>query len=256
MTFKGSPSNVAEDNYRVGSHGLTDRDPEARANNNLEGEMRIADTNPGAITGVWATANTRDAIWDSMLAKETFATSGPRIQVRAFAGQGYEPAYDSYEALVKDGYSKGVPMGGNYNGTQAPQILVWAAKDPDGPNLDRIQIIKGWLEDGEMMDTVYNAVASGDRLHDDGSVEPIEAPVDLETGQFNTDKGSPVLSGTWTDPDFDPAQEAYYYVRVLQLPTARWSRYDEIRYGVQYPDDVKREIVERAWGSPIWYEVI
>jgi len=251
----GSPSNVAEDNYRVGSHGLTDRDPEARAKNDLEGEMRIADTNPGAITGVWATANTRDAIWDSMLAKETFATSGPRIQVRAFAGQGYQPSYDSYEALVKDGYSKGVPMGGNYNGAQAPQILVWAAKDPDGPNLDRIQIIKGWLEDGEMMDTVYNAVASGDRLHDDGAVEPIGAPIDLETGQFNTGKGSPVLSGTWTDPDFDPAQEAYYYVRVLQLPTARWTRYDEIRYGVQYPVDVKREIVERAWGSPIWYEV-
>jgi hypothetical protein len=251
----GSPGNVAEDNYRVGSHGLTDREPEARAKNDLEGEMRIADTNPGAITGVWATSNTRGAIWDSMLAKETFATSGPRLRVRAFAGQGFAPSYDSYEALVKDGYAKGVPMGGNYSGTEAPQILVWASKDPDGPNLDRIQIIKGWLEDGEMKDTVIDVVASGDRMRPDGSVEPIDAPIDLATGQFNNEKGSRQLMGVWTDPDFDPAQEAYYYVRVLQLPTARWTLYDEIREGVTFADDVKRQIVERAWGSPIWHEV-
>jgi hypothetical protein len=251
----GSPGNVAEDNYRVGSHGLTDREPEARAKNVLEGEMMIADTNPGAITGVWATSNTRSAIWDAMAAKETFATSGPRIRVRAFAGQGFNQPQGSYEDLVTDGYAKGVPMGGNYEGKEAPQILVWAAKDPDGPNLDRIQIIKGWLEDGEMMDTVYDVVASGNRMQEDGTVEPIDAPIDLETGQFNTEKGSPELKAVWTDPDFDPAQEAFYYVRVLQLPTARWTLYDEIREGVSYADDVKRQIVERAWGSPIWHEV-
>ncbi|MEJ2384199.1 MAG: DUF3604 domain-containing protein [Xanthomonadales bacterium] len=250
----GSPGNVAEDNYRVGSHGLTDRAAEARSKNVLEGEMRIADTNPGAITGVWATSNTRGAIWDAMAAKETFATSGPRLKVRAFAGQGFAESYDSYEALVTDGYAKGVPMGADYQGTAAPQLLVWAAKDPDGPNLDRIQIVKGWLEDGEMKDTVYNVVASGDRLREDGTVEPIDAPIDLETGQFNTEKGSPQLSGTWTDPDYDPAEQAFYYVRVLQLPTARWTLYDEIREGVTYADDVKRQIVERAWGSPIWHE--
>jgi hypothetical protein len=172
----GSPGNVAEDNYPVGSHGLTDRDPEAQANNALEGEMRIADTNPGAITGEWATSNTRGAIWDAMLAKETFATSGPRIKVRAFAGQGFAESYDSDEALVADGYAKGVPMGGNYTGEEAPQFLLWAAKDPDGPNLDRIQIVKGWLEDGEMKDTVIDVVASGNRLKADGTVEPIDAP--------------------------------------------------------------------------------
>jgi len=251
----GSPSNVAEDNYMVGSHGLTDKVAEARAKNVLDGEMLIADTSPGAITGVWATSNTRGAIWDAMAAKETFATSGPRIRVRAFAGQGFKESYDSYEAFVTDGYAKGVPMGGDYSGDDAPQILVWAAKDPDGPNLDRIQIVKGWLEDGQLKDTVYNAVASGDRLQADGTVEAIDAQIDMETGQFNTQKGSPELTGLWTDPDFDPAQEAYYYVRVLQLPTARWTLYDEIREGVEYPDDVKRQIVERAWGSPIWYEV-
>jgi hypothetical protein len=251
----GSPGNVAEDNYRVGSHGLTDRDPADRAANVLDGEMMIADTNPGAITGVWATSNTRGAIWDAMAAKETFATSGPRLQVRAFAGQGFRETYDSYEALVTDGYEKGVPMGGNYRGKKAPQILVWAAKDPEGPNLDRIQIIKGWLDNGDIRDRVYDVVASDERMNEDGTVTPIDAPVDLDTGRFNTEKGDAQLMGVWTDPDFDPAQEAFYYVRVLQLPTARWTLFDEIREGVTYPDEVKRQIVERAWASPIWYEV-
>ena len=254
-SHNGTPSNVEEDNYAVGSHGLADRTAEARSKNVLDGEMLIADSNPGALAGVWAVSNTREAIWDSMLAKETFATSGPRMKVRAFAGQGFEKSYDNYENLVRDGYAKGVPMGGNYTGSQAPQFLVWAAKDPIGPNLDRIQIIKGWYENGEMKDTIYNVVASGDRLKADGQVESINAPIDRATGQFNTEKGSPELMGVWTDPDFDPNIEAFYYVRVLQLPTARWTLYDEIRQGVTYPKGVKREIVERAWGSPIWHEV-
>jgi hypothetical protein len=225
-----------------------------RSTSNLEGEMLIADANPGALAAVWATSNTREAIWDSMYAKETFATSGPRMKVRAFAGQGFAPSYESYEALVKDGYAKGVPMGGDYKGDKPPQFLVWAVKDPIGPNLDRIQIIKGWYEDGEMKDTVYNVVASGDRLQKNGSVTPIDAPIDLNTGAFNKEKGSPELKGVWTDPDYDPHQQSYYYVRVLQLPTARWTLYDEIREGVKYPDTVKKQIVERAWGSPIWHE--
>lgn len=251
----GTPSNVEEDNYALGSHGLTDRTAEARSKNDLEGEMRIADMNPGALTGVWATSNTRGAIWDGMLAKETFATSGPRMKVRAFAGQGFAKSYTSYNSLVQDGYKKGVPMGGDYKGKTAPQILVWAVKDPIGPNLDRIQIVKGWVENGQMKDKIYNVVASGNRLRKDGSVEPINAPINLKTGQFNTQKGSAELMGVWTDPDFDAKQQAYYYVRVLQLPTARWNLYDELRANVKYPDDVKKQIVERAWGSPIWYEV-
>ncbi|MFC1578927.1 DUF3604 domain-containing protein [Pseudomonadota bacterium] len=251
----GSPSNVAEDNYTVGSHGLADRKAEDRSKNMLEGEMLIADTNPGAITGVWAEANTRADIWDAMAARETFATSGPRIRVRAFAGQGFESSYESYEAMIRDGYEKGVPMGSDYRGTTAPQFLLMASKDPDGPNLDRIQVIKGWVEDGEMKDRVYNAVASGNRLLEDDTVEPILAPVDMKTGAFNTEKGSAQLMGVWTDPDFDPNQNAYYYVRVLQLPTARWTLWDQIRQGVTYPDGVKLTVVERAWGSPIWYEV-
>lgn len=254
-SHNGAPSNVEEDNWAVGSHGLADQTAEIRSKAILEGEMKVSDLNPGALTGVWATSNTRGAIWDSMYAKETFATSGPRMKVRAFAGQGFKSHYDSYEELVKDGYAKGVAMGGDYTGEKAPQILVWAVKDPIAPNLDRIQIIKGWLENGEMKDEVYNVVASGDRLRKDGTVEPIDAPIDLKTGQFNTEKGSPELMGVWTDPDYDPKQQAYYYVRVLQLPTARWSLYDELKANVKFADDVKREIVERAWGSPIWHEV-
>lgn len=254
-SHNGAPSNVEEDNWAVGSHGLADQTAEIRSKAILEGEMKVSDLSPGALTGVWATSNTRGAIWDSMYSKETFATSGPRMKVRAFAGQGFKSQYESYEAMVKDGYAKGVPMGGDYTGGQAPQFLVWAVKDPIAPNLDRIQIIKGWLENGEMKDRVYNVVASGNRLREDGTVEPIDAPIDLKTGQFNTEKGSPELMGLWTDPDYDPKQQAYYYVRVLQLPTARWTLYDELKANVKFAADVKREIVERAWGSPIWHEV-
>ncbi|MBD0785367.1 DUF3604 domain-containing protein [Vibrio sp. Y2-5] len=254
-SHNGTPSNVEEDNYKVGSHGYADQTAQVRSTSILEGEMSIADSNPGALTAVWAESNTRGAIWDSMLAKETFATSGPRMKVRFFAGQGFSKSYASYEALVTDGYKKGVPMGGDYKGSKAPQFLVWAMKDPIGPNLDRIQIIKGWIENGEPRDTVYNVVASGKRLKSDGTVAPIDAPINLNTGEFNSEKGDPELMGVWTDPNWNPKQEAFYYVRVLQLPTARWTLYDELREGVKYPDDVKRQIVERAWASPIWYEV-
>ncbi len=254
-SHNGTPSNVEEDNYNVGSHGYADRTAEVRSKAMLEGEMLIADSNPGALTAVWAESNTRGAIWDAMLSKETYATSGPRMKVRFFAGQGFANKYDTYEALVSDGYKKGVPMGGDYKGSKAPQFLVWAMKDPIGPNLDRIQIIKGWYENGEMRDTIYNVAASGKRLKSDGTVKPIDAPINLKTGEFNTKKGDPELMTVWTDPNWDPKQEAFYYVRVLQLPTARWNLYDELRSGVKYPDSVKKQIVERAWASPIWYEV-
>ena len=253
-SHNGSPSNVAEDNYMVGSHGLVDKTAENRATRTMSGELRVSDMSTGALTGVWAESNTREAIWDALYSKETFATSGPRIKVRAFAGKGFETAYDSYKAMVEDGYEKGVPMGGDYTSTEAPQIMVWAVKDPIGPGLDRIQIIKGWLENGKMKDTVYNVAASGNRLKPDGTVEPINAPINLETGEFNKTLGAPELMTVWTDPNFNPEQHAFYYTRVLQLPTARWNLYDELRNpGVKFPEETPKQIVERAWGSPIWY---
>jgi hypothetical protein len=248
-------SNVEEFNY-VGHHGMADETALDRSRNEQDGEMYNRDMNPGGLTGVWATSNTREAIWDGMHSRETFATSGPRIKVRFFAGKDFKESYESYEEMVQDGYSKGVPMGQNYEGTEAPEFLVWALKDPIAPNLDRVQIIKGWVDaNGEMHDTIYDIAASDNRMRADGTVEPIDAPVNMETGEFNKEKGAPEFTVVWKDPDFDPSQNAYYYVRVIQLPTARYSLWDEIRNpDVKYPEDTKRVIQERAWASPIWIE--
>ncbi len=253
-SHNGVMSNVEEFNY-VGHHGMADETALDRSRNEQDGEMYNRDMNPGGLTGVWATSNTREAIWDGMHNRESFATSGPRIKVRFFAGNGYQSSYNSYEEMVKDGYAKGVPMGQNYEGSGAPEFLVWAIKDPIAPNLDRIQIIKGWVENGEMKDTIYNVAASENRLKSDGTVTPIDAPVNMKTGEFNKEKGAPELMAVWKDPSYDPNQNAYYYVRVIQLPTARYSLWDEIRNpDVHYPEDTKRVIQERAWASPIWIE--
>jgi hypothetical protein len=252
----GAPGNVEEDNYSVGSHGLVDQTAEGRLKNTIDGWATAYDINPGAITGVWAVSNTREAIWDAMMRKETFATSGPRIKVRMFGGFGLDASYTGYPAMVDAGMQKGVPMGGDLPVVEGgtPKFLVWAAKDPLGPNLDRIQIVKGWVVNGELKERVYNVAVSDKReIRADGSVEALDAPVDLETGAFNTGRGAPELSAVWEDPDFDPGQHAFYYSRVIQLPTARWTLWDEIREGVTYPESVPKTIQERAWGSPIWY---
>lgn len=252
----GLPSNVEEDNYKVGSHGLADNTAESRATKAVDGWAEAYDINPGALCGVWAPANTRENIWDGMKAKETFATSGTRIKVRFFAGYDYSDDYATYDDLVKDGYQKGVPMGGDLpvKESKNPQFIVWAIKDPISANLDRIQIIKGWMENGEMKEMIYNvAVSDGRTIKPDGSVAKLEAPIDLSTGDFNTSKGSVELKSVWTDPEFDPKQTAFYYVRVIQLPTARWTYYDELREKVKFPAGVPKSIQERAWSSPIWY---
>ena len=252
----GAPSNVAEDNYIVGSHGLVDKTAEDRLKNTIDGWATAYDINPGAITGVWAESNTREAIWDAMKRKETFATSGPRIKVRMFGGFGFNASYSGYQNMVEAGMQNGVAMGGDLPTGQkgAPKFMVWAMKDPIGPNLDRIQIIKGWVEGGEMKEKIYNVAVSDNRkVGEDGSVTLLNAPVNLETGAFDTTHGSPELSVVWEDPDFDPTEQAFYYTRVIQLPTARWTLWDEIREGVTYPESVAKTIQERAWGSPIWY---
>jgi hypothetical protein len=256
-THNGTPADVDEDNYTVGSHGWGDRSALDRSKNEIDGWAMAFDINPGSLTGVWAKSNTRAEIWDAMKRKETFATSGVRIKTRFFVGNGFKEKYGNYEELVKDGYAKGVPMGGDYKqnaGKSAPQLLVWAIKDPMGPNLDRIQVIKGWIENGQMKEKIYNvALSDGRVMKPDGSAASLDAPVDLKTGAFDTQKGAVELMATWTDPSFNPAQQAFYYIRVLQLPTARWSLWDEIREGVSFPAPVAKTIIERAWGSPVWY---
>ena len=251
----GTPGNVEEDNYAVGSHGYADQTAENRTKQVIDGWATAYDISPGALTGVWAKSNTREAIWDALYTKETFATSGPRMKVRLFGGYDFKDSYED-DTFIADGYNNGVPMGGDlpYVTGKSPQFIVWAIKDPMGPGLDRIQIIKGWMENDEMREKIFNVAVSVNReIKEDGSVDPIDSPVNLETGEFNTEKGSSQLMTVWTDPDFDPLQRAFYYVRVLQLPTARWTLYDEIREGVTYPESIPKSIVERAWSSPIWY---
>ncbi|MFN9494171.1 MAG: DUF3604 domain-containing protein, partial [Sphingobacteriales bacterium] len=252
----GMPSNVEEDNYKVGSHGVADNTAKSRSTQSIDGWAEAYDINPGALCGVWAPANTRENIWDAMKAKETFATSGTRIKVRFFAGYDYANEYASYDELVKDGYQKGVPMGSDLKTAEnkSPKFLVWASKDPNGANLDRIQIIKGWMEKGQIKEMIYTvAVSSGRAIKRDGTVTPLNAPIDSATGKPSATKGSVELKAVWTDPKFDPAQTAFYYVRVIELPTARWTFYDELREKVKYPASVPKSIQERAWSSPIWY---
>jgi hypothetical protein len=250
----GEMSNVEEDNY-TGSHGLTDNTAQDRVKNEIPGWAKTYDINPGALTGVWAPKNTRADIWDGLYNRETFATSGPRMKVRFFAGYGYQSNYKNYEAFVADGYKKGVPMGGDLpvNETTSPNFLIWAQKDPMNTNLDRVQIIKGWYENEELQEMIYNVAVSDNRLNADGTVVPTDAEVDLKTGAPDKSKGSNEFMVTWTDPDFNPKLHAFYYVRVIQMPTARWTLWDEIREGVEYPAEVKKVIQERAWSSPIWY---
>jgi hypothetical protein len=253
-SHNGFTSNVEEDNW-TGGHGLADMTAEDRVNNVIDGWAEVYDTNPGAITGVWAPRNTREDIWDALHNRETFATSGPRIKVRFFAGYGYKDNYDNYDAFVKDGYKKGVPMGADLpvNEGEIPAFLVWALKDPMNANLDRLQIIKGWYEDGELKEKIYNVAASDNRLKKDGSVIPTNATVNLKTAEYDATKGNNEFMLTWTDPDFDSDQISFYYVRVLQIPTARWNIWDEIRDNVKFPDQVAKTVQERVWTSPIWY---
>ncbi|HEY5802821.1 MAG TPA: DUF3604 domain-containing protein [Lysobacter sp.] len=251
----GVASDVVEDNY-IGSHGGYDKELQRRREGEIGGWISNRDANPGAITGVWATRNTRAAIWDAMYSRETFATSGTRIKPRFFAGTGLDAKPQDAAALVRQGYEKGVPMGGTLNALQAtPTFTVQASKDPDGANLDRIQIIKGWVDaKGQPQEKIVDVVWSGDRKPDaKGKLPPVGNTVDLKTALYTNAIGAAELMGSWKDPAFDPAQYAVYYVRVLEIPTPRWTTYDAVRNNLPLLKDVPAVIQERAWTSPIWY---
>jgi len=210
----------------------------------------------GGYAGVWAGANSRPALFDAMARREVYATTGPRMTVRMFAG------WDLAEAdLTADPcslYERAVPMGGNLTGTgDAPRFLVTALMDPEGANLDRVQIVKGWLDaDGELHEQVYD-VAWGDAdersIGEDGNLTPVGSTVNLETASYENSIGDPELQTVWTDPDFDPAERAFYYVRVLEIPTPRWPVFDRLRFGAELTDDIELVSQERAYGSPVWY---
>jgi len=255
-SHNGTPSNVAEDNFATGSHGAGDGTVERRRTSEIGGWLKGKDLNPGSLTGVWAPQNTREAIWDGLKARETFVTSGPRVKVRFFGRVGAGEAPADAKSLVESGYAQGVPMGGTLQGGDgAPSFTVWAIKEADGANLDRIQIVKGWVDaKGEPQDRVFDVVWSGDRkAGKDGKVPPVGNTVDTAKATYTNTIGSPELIGSWADKSFGAKQHALYYVRVLLIPTPRWSTYDAVRAGLPLLEGVPATVQERAWSSPIWY---
>jgi hypothetical protein len=254
----GSP--YRHDNF-YGGHAQIDGSVERR----LAGVMAFgtADVrleNPGGLTGVWAEENTRASLFDAMYRKETFGVSGPHIKVRFFGGWGYEKAMFDARDWVHKSYAAGVPMGGDLPPMPsgkgvAPTFVVWAVKDPTSGNLDRIQVIKGWTQNGQSFEKVFDVVWSGDRKPEPGSgrVPAIRSTVDLEKATYTNDVGSTELKAVWSDPNFDSSLHAFYYARVLEIPTPRWTLIQAVKAGVPPPDVVPLTGQERAWTSPIWY---
>jgi hypothetical protein len=220
--------------------------------------IRHYKTLASGLAGVWARENTRTALWDALARKEVYASTGTRLTVRVFAGWDFEKDEVVRPDFAAQGYARGVPMGGDLtNGPadKAPTLMIRALRDPDGANLDRIQIVKGWLDKGvKTQEKVYDVAWSGERSLDaNRKLPPVGNTV---TGaRFTNDIGRAVLGGFWRDPDFDPSQRAFYYVRVLEIPTPTWLAYDKAFYGdkIKLPDDAQLVHQERAYTSPIWY---
>ena len=227
---------------------------EPRANGELYADTYFNTWGAAGLAGVWAEENTRAAIYDAFRRKETFGTSGTRMKVRFFAGNDL-PELDD-EDLIGKAYGGGVPMGGDLiaNAAEVPSFIAWVAKDPNSASLQRLQIIKGWVEDGEAQEQVFDVACS-----DGGSIDPTshrcpdnEAQVNLLDCSISEGLGAAELKARWQDPSYDPDQHAIYYVRALENPTCRWSTWDAIRAGVAPRPDLPATIQERIWSSPIW----
>jgi hypothetical protein len=217
------------------------------------------ETEAAGLAGVWARENTREAIWDAMARKETYATTGTRILLRVFAGWDFDRDDLSRSDFAEHGYAGGVPMGGDLSQgpkTKAPTILIRAVRDADGANLDRVQVVKGWLDaNGKTHERVYDvAVSDGRKIGADGRCKrPVGNTVNVEEASYSNSIGDPVLEAFWKDPSFDPTQRAFYYVRVLEIPTPRWTTFDAKVFGVEIPEGAPTSLQERAYSSPIWY---
>jgi len=220
----------------------------------IEGDMLLA----SGYQGIWATENTREALFDAMERKETYATTGTRMLVRFFGSWDFndDDLRNRQPAFI--GYEKGVPMGGELTTApsgKAPTFMLIALRDPIGANLDRIQIIKGWMDDaGDLHEKVYDVAWSDNRQPGaDGKLSPVGNTVDIEAANWTNTIGASELAAVWTDPDFDAGESAFYYVRVLEIPTPRWVLYDKVRLGAHIPEGVELIHQERAYTSPIWY---
>lgn len=216
------------------------------------------ETTASGYAAVWAQENTRASIFDAMKRRETYATTGPRMTVRFFGGFDFVEADANTRSPAIAGYTKGVPMGGDLGQAPAgkvPTFLVAALKDPIGANLDRYQIVKGWLDAaGEVHEQVYDVAWSGDRKPgSDGKIPPVGNTVDVPNATWTNTIGSPELVTVWKDPDFDPSQRAFYYGRVIEIPTPRWPAYDAKYFGIKMSPEVAMTTKERAYTSPIWY---
>ena len=211
------------------------------------------------LAAVWAEENTREALFAAMKRREVYATTGPRIMLRFFGGWDFD-AQDAFRSnYVEIGYSKGVPMGGDLTQAPkeaAPRLMIVSSKDPHGANLDRIQVVKGWLdEDGNTHERVYDVALSDERQvnPETGETPPVGTTVDVANASYINNIGSPALSVVWTDPDFRREQRAFYYARVIEIPTPRWTAYDAKRFEIDLPDETPMVIQDRAYTSPIWY---
>ena len=222
--------------------------------------MTAMDLAASGLAAVWARENTREAIWDAMARKEVYGTTGTRLRVRVFAGYGFSESDLSRSDFAAHGYAKGVPMGGDLQRSpqgKAPGLLIRALRDPEGANLDRIQVVKGWIDaEGKSRERIHN-VAWGDkpsrRLSADGLLSPVGNTVNSKEANYTNSIGDPFLQTFWVDPDFDPNQRAFYYVRVLEIPTPRWLAYDAKFYNLKLPANTRLSSQERAYTSPIWY---
>jgi hypothetical protein len=241
-----------------GGHAEEDGTAQTRMAGHNFATIDVRYENPAGLTGVWAEENTRASLWDAMYRKETFGVSGPHIKVRFFGGWDYGQGLFANQDWVKRSYAAGVPMGSDLppkKGAAAPTFVLWAVKDPTSGNLDRIEIIKGWTQNGQSFEKIYDAVWSGDRKPDKWTrrIPPIESTVDIDEATYTNTVGSAELKTVWTDPDFDPSQHAFYYARVLEIPTPRWTTIQAKQLGIAPPDVVPATVQERAWSSPIWY---
>ena len=270
----GSDSHDTGSPYRqknfFGAHGSNDGGLKERMSGvNFVG-LDILQENPAGLTGVWAEENTREAIFAALQRREAYATSGPRHKLRFFGGWGFkglklQGGFGNQE-WVKTAYEQGVPMGSDLPApkAKAPTFIVWAVKDPDSGNLDRIQIIKGWTKNGQTFEKIYDVAWSGNRKIDPrtGKLPPVGNTVNISTATYQNTIGATELKAVWTDPDFDPTLEAFYYARVLEIPTPRWSTIQARKLGMAPPTTAKTmgvehpvppTVQERAWSSPIWY---
>ncbi|WP_239806225.1 DUF3604 domain-containing protein [Croceicoccus hydrothermalis] len=210
------------------------------------------------LAAVWAPENTRASIFDALMRRETYGTTGSRIRLRFFGGYDYAPRDVDRPDYARIGYRKGVPMGGDLaraaNG-RAPGFMIHAVRDGDGANLDRAQVVKGWLDaEGRTHEKIYEvALSDGRRVGPDGTVPDVGSTVDVADASYDNSIGDPELSTYWSDPDFDPDQPAFYYVRVIEIPRPRWTTYDMKYFGIQLPARVPRVVQDRAYSSPIWY---